>query len=287
MKKNIVWLASYPKSGNTWFRMFLANYLKRSKTPLDLEDIESNRIASSAIDFEEEIAMNPFEMSPDEVDLYRPDMYRALSKKYEEEGEQVYKKTHDAYTFTKEGIPIFPSEISKSAVYFVRNPLDVCVSYANHSAGKIEKTINLILNKHGAIAGKKQGQLRQILLSWQGHVKSWKNQSEIPVHFVRYEDMLMNPIETFKNIILFLELEYEQDRLEKAILNTDFKTLQQKEKEKGFGEKIQECKRFFWKGKIGNYRDFLSEEQIQLIIQYNYNTMNEFSYIDKNGCLNV
>nr|WP_319573299.1 sulfotransferase domain-containing protein [uncultured Draconibacterium sp.] len=249
MKKNIVWLASYPKSGNTWFRMFLANYLKRSKTPLDLEDIESNRIASSAIDFEEEIAMNPFEMSPDEVDLYRPDMYRALSKKYEEEGEQVYKKTHDAYTFTKEGIPIFPSEISKSAVCFVRNPLDVCVSYANHSAGKIEKTINLILNKHGAIAGKKQGQLRQILLSWQGHVKSWKNQSEIPVLFVRYEDMLMNPIETFKNIILFLELEYEQDRLEKAILNTDFKILQQKEKEKGFGEKIQECKRFFWKGK--------------------------------------
>lgn len=287
MAKNIVWLASYPKSGNTWFRMFLANYLKKADKPLDFEDIESTGIASSAVDFEGETGLNPFEMYPDEVDLYRPDMYRALSKKYEEKGNHVYKKTHDAYTFTKDDVPMFPAEISKGAVYFIRNPLDVCVSYANHSAGKVEKTIKLILNEEGSIAGKKHGQLRQKLFSWQGHVNSWKNQCKIPVHFVRYEDMVQSPIETFKSIVKFLDLDYDSERLKTAIKNSDFRTLQQKEQEKGFGEKMQKCERFFWKGKIGNYREYLSEQQIQEIVDYNYETMKAYGYIDINGKITV
>jgi len=285
--KNIVWLASYPKSGNTWFRMFLANYKANTSEPQKLEDIESTPISSNAVDFEEEIGLNPFEMYKDEVDLYRPDLYRILSEKYEETGEDCYKKTHDAYTLTKEGVPMFPADISKCAVYFVRNPLDVCVSYANHSAGKIEKTIKLMLNEQGFIAGKKQGQLRQILMSWESHVQSWKNQSEIPVHLVRYEDMLQKTTETFGNIIRFLGLEYDKERLNRAIINCSFKTLRQMEQETGFKERIHESQQFFWKGKIGNYRDFLTKEQIQQIIEYNYDTMKEFGYIDKNNGLTV
>ena len=65
--KNIVWLASYPKSGNTWFRMFLANYEQNAEKPLPLENIESPPIASSSVDFEEQTGLNPFELYPDEV----------------------------------------------------------------------------------------------------------------------------------------------------------------------------------------------------------------------------
>ncbi|MFA6713517.1 MAG: sulfotransferase domain-containing protein [Bacteroidales bacterium] len=285
--KNIVWLASYPKSGNTWFRMFLANYQKKSKNPLSLEEIESATISSNAVNFEDEIGLNPFELYQDEVDLYRPDMYHALSEKTEKEGIISYKKTHDAYTQNGEGVPLFPENISKCAVYFVRNPLDVCVSYANHSAGKIEKTVEFLLNETSFLAGKKKGQLRQILMSWKNHVQSWKNQSEITVHFVRYEDMLKKPLETFGEIIRFLGLEYDEGLIKKAIINSDFKTLQQMEQEKGFKEKKQKCEHFFWKGKIGNYREYLSEEQIQQIVTYNYDTMKEFGYIDNEGRLTV
>ena len=171
-KKNIVWLASYPKSGNTWFRMFLANYNINSETPVSLDEIESTPIASNAVDFEEEVGLNPFEMYPNEVDLYRPDMYRALSEQAAQENIISYKKTHDAYTLNQDGIPMFPAEVSKCAIYFVRNPLDVCVSYANHGANKIEKTLKLLINEQGFIAGRKQGQLRQILMSWKSHVQS-------------------------------------------------------------------------------------------------------------------
>lgn len=285
--KNIVWLASYPKSGNTWFRMFLANYEKNAGEPVLLDEIESTPIASSSVDFEEQTGLTPFELYPDEVDSYRPDMYRALSEKIERKEENCYKKVHDAYTLNKEGKPLFPEDVSKCAVYFVRNPFDVCVSYANHGAKKIEKTFNLLLNEDASIAGSTNGQLRQKLLSWGNHVQSWKSQSEIPVHIVRYEDMLLSSVETFGSIVRFLGLEYEEERLKKAIYNSDFKQLQQMEKESGFKEKMQKSKQFFWKGKVGNYHDFLSEEQIQYIVEYNYNTLKEFGYIDNSGNLTV
>jgi hypothetical protein len=287
MKKNIVWLASYPKSGNTWFRMFLANYLKNSLTPLSLEEIERTPIASNAEDFEEVSGLNPFELTANEVDLYRPDVYRFLSQNAVYEEEILYKKTHDAYSYNGHDVPLFPKELSKGAVYFVRNPLDVCVSYANHSAGKIEQTLRLLLNEKAQIAGKKSGQLRQHLFSWKNHVKSWQSQSEIPVHLVRYEDMKENPVAVFGSIIHFLGLEYDEDRLIRAIINSDFKLLQQMEQEKGFKEKMQKSESFFWKGKIGNYKEHLSETQIQELVAYNYDTMKEFGYIDAQGNLTI
>lgn len=244
--KNIVWLASYPKSGNTWFRMLLANYLADIVSPLLFSDITDASIASSAVDFEEEIGLNPFELAPDEVDLYRPELYRILSDN--NPSDIQYKKVHDAYIRNQNNEPLFPAEVSLAAVYFVRNPLDVCVSYANHSASNVAKTANFILNKEASLAGRKSGQLRQILHSWQEHYFSWSKQQEIPVCIVRYEDMKQTPMEAFGGIIRFLGLEYNEERLYRSIINSDFKLLQQMEKENGFREKMQKCESFFWKG---------------------------------------
>ena len=99
--------------------------------------------------------------------------------------------------------------------------------------------------------------------------------------------MLQKPMETFGGIIQYLGLDYDQENLERAILFSDFKLLQQMEQENGFREKAQVCKSFFWKGKIGNYRDYLSAKQINRIVEYNYDTMKEFGYLDKEGNLTV
>lgn len=283
--KNIVWLASYPKSGNTWFRMFLANYQANIESPLLFSDITEASIASSAVDFEEQISLNPFELTPDEVDLYRPELYRILSD--ENPHDILYKKVHDAYIRNEKDAPLFPAEVSRAAVYFVRNPLDVCVSYANHSASNVAKTVNFILNKEASLAGQKNGQLRQILLSWQEHYFSWSKQQQIPVCVVQYENMKRTPMEAFGGIIRFLGLEYNEERLYRSIVNSDFKLLQQMEKEGGFKEKMQKCKSFFWKGSIGNYKNYLSEEQIQNIINANFEAMLELGYINVNGELTL
>lgn len=283
--KNIYWLVSYPKSGNTWFRMFLANYLANASKPLSLNEIQESSISSSATDFEDLIGLDPFELYPEETDLYRPDLYRIQSEI--EPGRIDYKKTHDAYTLNQNNEPLFPEDVSLGAIYFVRNPMDVCVSYANHSSSKIEKTVRLIQNKQSKVAGHKSGQLRQILLSWQDHYFSWCKQSQIPVLLIRYEDMKRTPMEAFGKMIRFLNLEYDEERLSRSIINSDFKLLQQMEKEKGFKERIQQCKSFFWKGAIGNYQDHLSEKQVEEIIQSNFEGMYQLGYIDNNGKITI
>ena len=285
--KNIVWLVSYPKSGNTWFRMFLANYKKNGSEPLTLDEIDSNSIASSADDFEDLIGLNPFELTADEVEFYRPDLYRILSTQLEQKGEIEYKKTHDAYTYNSDGEPLFPAEITLKAIYFVRNPLDVCVSYANHSARDVQKTLNLIINEKAKIGSGKDKQLNQKLLSWPGHVQSWEQQQAIPMLFVRYEDMLQNPMETFGSMIRFLDLDYDEERLQKAIAFSDFKLLSQMEKKDGFKEKLQKSESFFWKGKTGTYREYLTEEYIDKIVVYCGETMKQFDYLDPDGKLKV
>lgn len=285
--KNIVWLVSYPKSGSTWFRMFLANYLSNSQQPLLLKDIKETPIASSVIDFEEETGLNPFELTPEEVDFYRPDVYKNLSEQDMGDNGWLYKKTHDAYTINAKGEAIFPAEVSMGVIYFVRNPLDVCVSYSNHSASDINNTIQLIMNKKAKIGGNNSGQLRQILLSWQNHYQSWNEQMAIPIHTVRYEDMQRKPVESFGSIIKFLQLEYNEERLNRAINNSDFKLLQQMEHEQGFKEKTQKAKSFFWRGRVGNYRNHLAEDQINQIVDSNYETMKQLGYIDKNDILTV
>jgi hypothetical protein len=267
--------------------MFLANYLFNAQQPLPLDKIEETPIAGSAIDFEEETGFNPFELTPEEVDLYRPDMYRNLSKQGENIHGWSYKKAHDAYTLNANKEPIFPADVTMGAVYFVRNPLDVCISYANHSASEISKTVDFIQNRDATIGRKRNGQLRQILLSWQGHYKSWNEQNSIPIHTVRYEDMQQRPLEVFGSIIKFLQLEYNEERLNRAIINSDFKLLQQMEHEQGFKEKMQKAKSFFWKGTIGNYRKYLSEDQINQIVGNSYETMKQLGYIDKNDTLTV
>ena len=162
--KNIVWLASYPKSGNTWFRVFLSNYFEDKEEPVGLNELKKTSIASSPVEFEELTGLNPFEMYPDEVDLYRPDLYRAISNSETCEDGFLFKKTHDAYTRNKDGKPLFPKDVSIATIYFIRNPLDVCVSYANHESKSTERLLEFILNEKSYLSGKRSGQLRQILL---------------------------------------------------------------------------------------------------------------------------
>ncbi len=281
----VVWLVSYPKSGNTWFRMFLANYTSDSLTPLALGDIKETPISSNAEEFEEETGLNPFELTPEEVDLYRADCYRSQATRVADH--LLYKKTHDAYSMNSMGTPVFPADISYGAVYFVRNPMDVCVSYANHGATEIEHIVKLMINEDASIAGKRAGQLRQMLFSWEGHYRSWHTQTEIPLHTVRYEDMINNPVETFGSIVRFLNLEFDLSRLKRAISNSDFDVLKKFEKEQGFKERMQNCDNFFWKGKIGNYRNFLNKEQTDRLVSNFSALMSELGYIDKKGMLTI
>src|SRR6056300_989710 len=134
----LFWLASYPKSGNTWTRAFIANLLNEDPDPVDINELNTGAIASgrewvqAAFDFDID------ELTHDEVDQLRPHAYRWLSDRA---ANYEYHKTHDAFSYVDEEgrLPLFPPEATAGALVIVRNPLDVAVSFAHHNASTIDK----------------------------------------------------------------------------------------------------------------------------------------------------
>ena len=279
-KKNIIWLASYPKSGNTWFRIFITNLLSNSDQPANINDLKETTISSSRKIFDDYTGLSSSDMTFEEIDRLRPDVYKMQS---EESDELLFKKVHDKFYYVDKQKPLFPPEISKGCIYFMRNPLDVLVSFAYYSAKPVDKMVKTINNSGYAFCDRNDrqvNQLRQLLGSWSDHVKSWTEQTLIPVHVMRYEDMIHHPMDTFSRAVDFLPLDYSSQKIEEAIKKSDFNILTQQEKEGGFKEKMIKSKKFFRKGKIGDWRNYLEDKQVHEIIQNHREVMKKFGYLD-------
>ena len=146
-KKNIVWLASYPKSGNTWFRIFLSNLFSDSHPPVNINDLTETTISSNRSIIDSYLGIHSSELTAEEIDKLRPQVFKRFSD--EKEG-TAYVKTHEAWTLNSRGNPIFPEEITEGVIYLIRNPLDIAISYSYHNSESIDETISL-LNKAGMI----------------------------------------------------------------------------------------------------------------------------------------
>jgi hypothetical protein len=278
----IYWLASYPKSGNTWFRSFLYNLQQDGDAPADINELFTGSIASARGWLDEVLGFDTAELHPDEVERLRPTVYRwALHNT-----EIGYHKIHDAYTLTTDNLPLVSHEATLGALYILRNPLDVASSAASHWGMTIDQAIASMGNNNMALARSKKSlpdQVRQKLLAWSEHVLSWVNASELNCHVIRYEDMLHKPIETFTQACHFLQLPTEAERIEKAIRFSEFKVLSEQEAIKGFQERSPKAERFFRQGKTGGWRDNLTDKQIKKIIDDHHQVMLRFGYLDEDG----
>ena len=275
--KNIIWLASYPKSGNTWFRIFLSNLLDDKEDPVDINKITSTHgIASARHIFDEITGIEASDLSHDEADLLRPGLYKIIS---DEAKETLIIKVHDAYTFLPDKSPLFPPSATKGVIYIIRNPLDVAVSYANHNSCTVQKSIEMIGDRnHGLCTKNKRlvNQLRQKMGNWSNHVLSWTEATDHKVHVMRYEDMKQSPFETFSSAIKFADLDFGRKAVVEAIKKSSFEELQKQEKDKGFKEKAADSPSFFRKGEIGSWGEQLTPEQAQQIIKDHGVVMKQF-----------
>jgi hypothetical protein len=275
----IVWLASYPKSGNTWFRAFLTALLNPDTSDIDINNLSLATIASSRQLFDEMTGISSADLSPDEIDKLRPKVYRQNALESEE---VLYHKVHDAWTVLSTGEPLFPADVTKAILYFIRNPLDVAVSFANHLNTGIDKTIAIMNKPEYAFCHRTDrlhNQLQQKLLTWSGHVKSWVDDSGLPLLVMRYEDMKSNPVETFSKAVSFIRLSFTIKEIETALDRASFARLKQQEEEKGFSEKNAASPSFFRKGVVGDWKNVLTEEQVQRIIGEHYDMMERFGYL--------
>jgi aryl sulfotransferase len=278
-KHGIFWLASYPKSGNTWLRIVLYSVLNPSINTVNINKLATGAIASSRIFIDQILGFDSADLSNDEIDQLRPLIYQQHGQT---SNTIQYHKIHDAYTLLDNGQPLIPTVGCLGAVYLIRNPLDVVGSFAHHSNNSIDQTIQIMQNKKYSMCKNNRAALTQIrhkLLSWSDHVNSWTNVKDFPVLIIRYEDLLQNPVEKFTQIVKFLQIECSESQIQNAIINANIKNLQQQEQEFGFGEKPPKAKSFFRKGVAGDWQNTLTTQQIAEIIDQHGEIMQQYGYL--------
>jgi len=279
----IIWLASYPKSGNTWLRTFLTNYQRDGDEPVDINGLNNSPIASARRAFDETVGVEASDLTPEEIDRYRPSVYSQIVENLEQ---SLFLKVHDAYTLNSEGQPLFPKSATQSVIYLIRNPLDVAVSFAHHSNITIPSMIDRMNNEDYAFADRDtrlHQQLRQKLLSWSSHVRSWVDESGLSVKVTRYEDLLRDAIPSFTAIVQAAGLPLDPNKVKKAVEFSSFERLQTMEREGGFRERAPRADSFFRKGTVGDWRNVLTEDQATQLISAHRVVMQRFGYLDNAG----
>lgn len=268
-RKNIVWIASYPKSGNTWFRVLLHNILNNPEQPTHINELELSNIASSRTLFDQFSGISSSDLTPKEIETLRPQVYRKLA---ESSDETIYMKVHDAWTLNSQGVALFPKDVTCSVIYIIRHPLDVAVSLSYHNSEDVKTSLNKLgESSFGLCLREKRlfNQLPQKLLSWSEHVRTWVLESGLRVHVIRYEDMHKQPETAFSEALKFLEIPHTAKDLENAIENSSMGALQKQEKEDGFNEKPINASSFFRKGVLSDWLNHIDQPTAKAFLEAN------------------
>lgn len=274
--KTIVWLASYPKSGNTWLRIFLCNYLLNdTDEPLPINKIGQLGINDNFAEMYRKAAGGKLAINDHLGALkLRPQVLAAIARN----GAQVnLMKTHSG-NFVIKGQPLMPAPLSRAAIHVIRNPLDVCVSYARHFGLTPNRAAVSICRDDNSTSGSKD-QLKQFLGSWIAHTHSWTRAKDFPVITLRYEDMLADPAAAFDRALRHLGVTPDQERLERSVRFSQFDELQRQEAQTAFVERSDNAERFFHTGRSDQWRETLSEVEVSMIHAKNAEAMKEFGYL--------
>ena len=275
-KKSVLWLASYPKSGNTWVRLFLLNYLMNRPEPIPIN--QAHRLGASDASFAlYQRISGDRTLRPDDTEKIlrlRP----AMIENHAANGADVnFMKTH-CHNGRWGAMPLIPPQCTRGAIYVIRNPLDIVPSYADHYGVSLERAIEQIGNPdNAALAGRSV--TSQFLGDWTKHVRSWTREKRFPVCTVRYEDLHADPADTFGRVLDFVGAPGDDARRDRAIAAASFGELRKQEDTTGFIEKGDRGTRFFRQGRAGGWRDVLSPDLVQAVCDRHGPMMEKFGYL--------
>lgn len=275
--RRICWLASYPKSGNTWVRAFLRAYQMDAQAPIDPNQVgKISRSESRRRYFQMVSGLSEERLDESQIRLHRRSVQQLIAN---EIGDFQVVKTHNA-TISRHGDKLIFPDFTRCAVYLVRDPMDVVDSLADHNGLSIEKAIALMNDPGHQIGGENDPFVTQYLGTWSGHFRSWTEQTHYPVLVVRYEDLQASAVPVFTQLLRFIGWPLDHDRVARAAEFCSFSNLQKFEKKSGFGELSDRSLSgtFFREGRVGGGRIRLTSEQVTQIFSHHEAVIERLGY---------
>ena len=277
----IIWIASYPKSGNTYIRSFLSAYYFSKDGEFDFNLLKNIKQFPNTEFFEGEIS---------NLDDASNNWLQA-QKRIKDRKKIKFLKTHSCLGAYK-GKPFTTLDYSLGGIYIVRDPRNVISSIMNHFSLNVEKAYEFMTDIHRGIRSNVDDDYStySYLSTWAKHYKSWANSKNFRKIIVKYEDLEVNKYETFRDLIVFTNTiinnseRVDKKKLMKAIDSTNFNVLKNKEKNEGFNEALysEEKKRkkvFFNLGFNNRWKKILRSD-IREKIEHVFNKeMKEIGYI--------
>jgi hypothetical protein len=279
----IIWLASYPKSGNTWVRSIISSLLYSNDGNFNFELIKKIR------QFPEKKYFKDLISDCGNFDEIKQNWIIAQDNINLDNQIKVLKTHQGKYTVGKDNFT--NGQNTLATIYIVRDPRTLISSISNHYTLALDEASNFLMTPQ--IIGNSKGWeenkmgMKCLLGKWNDHYRSWtKNKNNLLL--IKYEDLIQNPENELKKIINFLKnylnVETNKNKNKKILETTSFKNLKEMEQKGLFRENVLNKKddskvNFFHLGPENNWKNNLNENIKNKIEKNFYQEMTELEYL--------
>ena len=278
----IIWIASYPKSGNTWIRSFLAAYYFCKDGVFDIQNLSKIEDYPNKQFFKDIVKDGEIHKHWEESQINI-----CKNKKIK------FLKTHNSL-IKAFGNDFTQPKFSLGVIYIIRDPRNVITSVKNHNdfksydeAFKFMKNENAVLSDYKHL---KNYAKTTIINSWRINYQSWLQNNFYRRMTIKYEDMVVNPEQTFRDLIVFVNTicrfndNFDLNKFNNAMKSTNFKKLQNLEEQGKFLENVYSLKdkkkrKFFYQGPKNDWRINLNKELVEQMNHYYKEDLKKFNYV--------
>ena len=281
----IIWITSYPKSGNTWVRSLLVSYLYSDNGVFNFDLLKKIQ------QFPSKQYLKFFLKDFTDIKKISDHWIAAQDRINLFNDKTIFLKTHSALC-RLENNSFTNKNNTKAAIYIVRDPRNLITSLSHHYSLNIDQAFDFMSDKKKMLFTNEYGLgdfgIATVLGSWSEHYKSWQNIKFAPILFIRYEDLIEDTKNTFISILNFLktliDIKIDEKKIINTINNCSFEKLAEKEKTEGFFESVtskknQEKMNFFYLCKKNNWKKLLNPKVEKKIRETFKREMKELGYI--------
>ena len=281
----IFWIASYPKSGNTWVRSLLSSYYFTN------DGIFNQKLLANIEQFPQKKFFADFKYNSSVVGDTAKHWIKA-QEKINLDNKIRFLKTHNSLSAIN-GYQFTNPKNTIGCIYVIRDPRNVITSLKNHFELNNEEALKFMMNEkkftYDFHALKDYSDF-QFISSWENNYKSWKNQILIPVKFIKYEDLIDKTFIIFKEIVEFInklsnvEKKFNKKKALNSVRTTSFNNLSNLEKRQGFIESLiskNEKKKipFFHLGPENDWKKMLDENLKKKLFDIFQENLKDLSYL--------